>query len=214
MMDLWYTYGAMVADPGLLKAIGNANPLFAMIDMTVTEALTGQPASTDDRPAAGYLDNTSTTAIRQLIRDYVVKNLKAGAPPISLYTAGKFCQLWNTHQAGLTKSINDANAAFTRAGGIAANSSPALLTIVGLCLLDSIFISRYLLSTKPSTVAATAAEFGLDQAGGEWKIVQTLAQDTGFGTAHTELFTAPCWSGKQACTEVFAFYANFIRAVN
>jgi hypothetical protein len=214
MTDLWYTYGAMVADPGLLAAIGNANPIFQLIDMDVTETVTGQPANTYNRPAAGYLDSTSTTNLRQVIRDYVVANLPAGAPPISLYTAGKMCQLWNTHQSGLTDAINDANAAFTRAGGKAAASSTALLTIVGLSLLDTNFVTRYVLSTKPSVVAATAAEFGLNPAGAEWKTVQTLVKDTGFGEAYTELINAPCWKGVQACVEVYAFYVNFIRAVN
>jgi hypothetical protein len=211
MTDLWYTYGAMVADPGLLKAIGDAKPLFPLIGMTVTEQVDGQPNATYTRPAAGFLDALSTTNVRQAIHTYVTKNPRSGAPPISLYTAGKFCQLWNTLPS-LTKLITDANGAFTKAGGNAATSSAALLTIIGLCLLDTTFITENVL--PPDEVANTAAEFGLDPKGAEWQILQTLVRDPVFGDAHTELFTAGCWKGIQACAEVFVFYGNFIRAVN
>lgn len=213
MTDLWYTYGAMVADPGLLAAIGATNPKFSLIGMNVTETPAGQAPLIYTRPAAGYLNGDSTTQVRETIRDYVTAKLPAGAPPISLYTAGKMCQLWNTHKGPFQASIATAHAAFSKAIG-KLDASTALLTIVGLCLLDTNFVTGTLLGTDQGAIDDSAREFNLDRQGGEWKALQSLIKDPDFGKAHKALFTAPCWDGLQACAEVIMFYGNFIRAVN
>jgi hypothetical protein len=213
MTDLWYTYGAMVADIGLLNKIGDANPQFKLIGMDVTETVDGEVKPQVRRLAAGFLDSDSTTLVRETIRDYVAKNLPRGAPPISLYTAGKMCQLWNTFKDGMLTSISKAHAAYDKAAGKSAGST-ALLTMVGLCLLDRNFVTEILLSQDQSLITAAAKEFDINQQGADWKVLQSLLKDTTFGDAHDLLFKAPCWDGIQACAEVFVFYGNFKRAVN
>ena len=127
MTDIWYTFGAMVADPGFFPVIAKVNPKFTLISMQVSE--NGVSAA---RRAAGYLDGDSTTALRRAFRDHVA-NLAQPAPVISLYTAAKFCQLW--HTLTLSSVLTLANGAFVKAGGLK-TSSVAMLTAMGISLLD------------------------------------------------------------------------------
>src|SRR5881628_2886363 len=93
MTDTWYVFGGMVADPDFFPVIGAVKDLkFPLIDMRVSEN-GGQAAQ---RRAAGFLDDVPTTTLRRQFRDYANAHLAQPMPVISLFTAGKCCQLFFT----------------------------------------------------------------------------------------------------------------------
>jgi hypothetical protein len=207
MTDIWYTFGAMVADPGFFPVIAKVNPTFTLIKMTVAEN-DGPPAI---RPAAGYLEGDTTTALRRAFRDYVGANLAKPAPVISLYTAAKFSQLSKTLST-FHDVFTFANRAFVKAGG-SKMSSVAMLIAMGVCLLDGQLATAFRAGDKPlpgDTVALTA-EFGLQPA--EFIMLQAWLNDGDFNTAQTNLMSAACWT-TAPCLEDFVFYPGFKRAVN
>jgi hypothetical protein len=205
MTDIWYTFGAMVADPGFFPVIAKVNPKFTLISMQVSE--NGVSAS---RRAAGYLDGDSTTALRRAFRDYVAK-LAQPAPVISLYTAAKFCQLWHTLDR-FSSVFTLANGAFVKAGGLK-TSSVAMLTAMGISLLDGQVATAFRAGglPLPGDNLALTAEFGLQPA--ELKTLQTWLNDPDFNAAQATLMSAACWTDAP-CLEDFIFYDGFKRAVN
>jgi hypothetical protein len=209
MTDLWYTFGAMIADPALFGVIAKLDPTFTRIKMVVKE--NDDPSYV--RTAAGYLDANSTTGLRRAIRDYIAANCAQPAPVISLYTSAKLCQLWTTLKA-LQTAFQGANRAFVRAGGQKA-SSAALLTIMGACFLDGRLATSLRAGDQPlpgDTVPPTL-EFGLHPASAEYKVLQAWLPDGDFDTAQATLMSADCWT-TAPCLEEFAFYPEFKRAVN
>jgi hypothetical protein len=207
MVDTWYTFGAMVADPGFFPVIARVNPIFTLINMTVTEN-GGAPVT---RKSAGYLDDATTTALRRAFRDYVGANLTQPSPIISLYTAGKFSQLNKTLRL-LPNVFALANTAFVAARGLK-TASPALLTAMGASLLDPQLANVLRSGNQPlaGDAVAPGTEFGLKPA--EFTMLQTLLKDPNFNTAQTTLMSADCWKDAP-CLEEFLFYEEFKRAVN
>jgi len=209
MTDLWYIFGAMVADPDFFNLVKKQIPGFTRIKMMVTENT--DPAH--QRKAAGYLDATSTSNMRWIMRDYVVANFSQ-PPVISLYSAARFCQMIVT-APNLTAALTVAQQAFKTAGG-QKSSSPALLTLVGICLLDAQLASWVVTNMpQPGDISKVqpSTEFGLNPAGAEFQVVQKLTKDQTFGDATADLMQSDCWT-TAPCRESFAFYDDFKRAVN
>jgi hypothetical protein len=208
MVDIWYTFGAMVADPGFLRAIAGLNPVFTLINMTVTEN-GGAPIT---RKSAGFLDENSTTLVRRTMRNYAGAKLTQPVPVISLFTAGKVIQLLATLRV-FPNVFSLANMAFVAAGGLP-TASAAMLTAMGSNLLDTQLAVAFRDSAGPlpGDNVPLSTEFGLQAS--EVATLQTWLKDSNFITAQATLFTADCWKDNTPCLEEFVFYEGFKRAVN
>src|SRR5215472_11625764 len=92
MYDLWYTLGVAVIQPELLDAIKAAGPVYDLIDRLVIEVQDGERILRPKDPRAGLLEKRPTTSVRVAIAKFV-KQFSPSAPPIGIYTAGRFCEL-------------------------------------------------------------------------------------------------------------------------
>jgi hypothetical protein len=211
MTDTWYTFGAMVADPNFFPVIAKVPGLkFDLIRMYVVEdGPDGRAAMR--RKSAGYLDMASTTGIRRDFRDYAKANLAQPAPVISLYTAGKFCQLFFT-LASFGQVFSLANDAFKKCGGTP-KSSVELLTALGIGLLDSGIATTLLTGgTMPGDSGPLIDEFRMNA--DDVKTLQATLREPDFNDARSLLMTAGCWTEEAPCPEFLGFYEGFKRAVN
>src|SRR5580698_4790700 len=129
MVDLWYTFGALVADSNFLKSISKTPPTFNRVNWTITAGNVNMV-----NPAAGEMTSDINT-FRVAIATYIHANFAAPIPVISLYTAAKMAQLIITDMKILSGALSQANQIFTSYGGSKA-SSAQLLTLTGACLLD------------------------------------------------------------------------------
>jgi hypothetical protein len=210
MTDFWFIFGAMVIDPTLRDQIVARKPYFERIGATITEISAVTGTSTLAVPAAGYLQDPDTTNMRGFLRDWAAPKYK-NPPVISLYTAGKMCQLANTFPLYAIKSIDSANAVFVSAakGKLTAPYSTDLATLLGAIFIDHQLASAMLNKTSNGI----AKEFGIDPAGGsaEWDVISTVAGDPGLAAAHTDLFSGRSWV--PFCGQVMIYYDDFKRAV-
>jgi hypothetical protein len=204
MIDFWFTIGAAVEDPGFLTAIAQAAPAFNA--MPATLSIGGQNIPL---PLAGRLVQASTTFVRQKIRDYLLARYGGFAPVISLYTAGKVCQLWNMKQQDVVVSTGLANTAFKAVTATQHVSlSQPLLTIMGACLIDP----NLSLAFQQQQNLSIASEFGVIPSinSVEWRVVQGWLNDPHFQPAQNRLLTS--WA--HPCHEVMLWYPDFEDAAN
>jgi len=225
MTDIWFIFGSLAMDPDLLKEIENVDPSFQRIGMITQEVVPVSPDKDPDvhwvtNPAAGYLDEGDTTRVRQVLRDKFAKPYGDQAPIISLYPAGKICQLWNTAEGGLRRSVKGFHACYSKACVAAPlNNRPSvrLLVAMGACILDSQLCALFQ-AYAPGQGDDVVQEFGFAPqslgADPEWAALQAFATHTmdPEDTSRTELFSSSAWDC--GCLEYFIFYFSFKRAAN
>ncbi len=206
MTDFWYTFGALTVKPELLDIIGATNPKFQFIPEIIVE--NNVPFVSK---AAGFLDKNSTSVVRDVIQNYLLSNFPDCDITVSLYTAGKFCQMWNASLMSLKTAIPDANTAFVGANqSLNVTPSKHLLILMGVCLIDDGLTANL---TNPST-HDIAKEFFImpDSASAEWTLLQNWLADLKFAAAQKNLMTNPTWDF--GCIQDFVFDPSFIRAAN
>src|SRR5438874_1845929 len=79
------------------------------------------------------------TNLRDRIAGPFATAAKMTPPIVSLYSAGKLCQFWNTARATLQKSLNDCHSVFSdaaRKAGLKPPYSVRMATLLGLCIID------------------------------------------------------------------------------
>ncbi len=203
----------MVIDPKLLDLVTTANPGFGRIKMTIAETVKGKKQTPLGVPAAGYLNEADTTKPRLVLHTYAQANFGAAAPIISLYTAGKMCQFWNTYLAGLKLALDQARGIFeskAKPAGLNPPYSAKFATLLGATLIDD----RLTNALQTAGDRDVAKEFGIDPASGseEWNTILGFASDPALPTTQNNLLAAPSWSPH--CAQKVFFYAPFARAAN
>src|SRR6185437_5321501 len=209
MYDLWYALGYAISTPALLDAIKaktDVTPAFIRLKgRTFTEVRNdGTSYTILNTRTAGLLDMTATASVRSLIHS----KLPAGHPPVSFYTAGKFCQFLaigkidSANQRGIKEIITLANVAY--AAQVGANAvSPAFLALVGLSLIDA--AARVLLAGATGAKNDLLTEFGVSNAQEITWITNISANQNNFQAAQTSLLTGDnnTWDPNEGCSELF-----------
>jgi hypothetical protein len=229
MFDLWYTTGAAITFPEILDEVtakGNAagiaagrndgDPLFFTIP-AIQFSNGGTPNvpilnPNIPNPAAavapvirdsGYIVRDIIGAVRTAIKDSVHKRFPF-APPISLFTAGKFCQLLTVTLFDFKNNVRLANQGYEAAvTNLPAKRSPNFPAFLGVYLMDSSLTGAVSGATGPTTEAQKAlAEFGITDPG-EMAVFGTLSQVGPFLTAQSNLLRPPLWT---SCREQFLLW--------
>jgi hypothetical protein len=202
MYDLWYTLGVAVIRPELLDAIKAAGPVYDLIDRYVIEVQKGEQTLRPKDPRAGLLEHNPTTNVRVAIAKFV-KQFSPSAPPIGIYTAGRFCELvlLPNFASALPSSssmkdvINLAHTAYDGAIGHGPQSTlPTFPAFLGLCMMDGNFVAAF---KKPTTLLKQAvSEFGItiDPKNLEWQIANLFVKAQEFRQA-VKLFMASDMTG-------------------
>jgi hypothetical protein len=205
--DFWYSLGAAVMQPDMVPSIEAKNPKFKFVKktMTVTELdgttpatnLDGTPVAITITPATGLLEKASTSEVRDVIAAAVGK--LPAAPPISIYTASRFCQMLNIKEFNPQTKKNfltimaDAGSAYAAvlkaAGGVVL--SPGFPAFIGMCLLDNALFSLIPAPANANPLkdplAKFVAEFGINEGSAEWMVMKNLKLQKGFADASEEL---------------------------
>jgi len=188
MYDFWYTLGVAAIEPNLLTAIKNAGPVFNLVDRKVVENIGGQEFVRRG-PSTGLLDRAATTKVRLAISQYI-KGLSWSAPPIGIYTAGRFSQLVKISlfqsdkpDSTFADIINSAHKAYVTAlASGAASSLPTFPAILGMCLMDGKIVDRIqkwpnLSQSDLVELAEILQEFGLTIGDRSWDIARAFVKD-------------------------------------
>jgi hypothetical protein len=213
MMDFWTVLGNLTMDyPGLLNTAATPMPGFTKISMAVVQVTSDLPPTvkTFAKKAAGYLLQDDTNDLRTRLSNYTRAKYGKPAPVVSLYTAGKVCQLLNTFP-GLKGALSSANAMVMDATKSKPPKTMWFAALLGVCLIDS----------KLSTLVndpihwGIAKEFGGidpgDKCSEEGVAILAVINHKDFGTVQKSILTAPSWD---QCKEQLFFYPGFENAAN
>lgn len=226
MYDFWFTLGAATIDPAFIT--GQVTPVanFQFVDRVVLETnvtqmnvvppnvtsaasvtVTARDATNVSilrGPSTGLLTAAATTTVRTRIYAYLKSKYANAAPPVGIYTAGRFCQLVkisrfqsNNPASAFKDILSAANAAYIAA----INGSPSNLStfpaVLGLCLMDG-SLKRVIKAWDDATVDPTKLqkqsdvsemlnEFGIVTAPAandrNWQLVKTFVAHPSFDTA-------------------------------
>jgi hypothetical protein len=172
MYDFWYCMGVAIANPGLLTAVMKATPKFIRVKQTITnvDGTTGAiTVLNGGKPLtfAGILDQDATNSVRDAIRAAIAGT--AGAPPVSIATAARFCQYAVLTDIQFDKVLGWARNAFQSAFGDYHGTPPATFpALIGVTLVDGKVVT--LINAAPADAPPTDPllrnfldEFGLSQ---------------------------------------------------
>jgi hypothetical protein len=186
MYDFWYTIGRAVMDRSLLTALQNANPapLFSRINRTILETdATGKVTfSYTNTDTAGLLTKANTESVRDEIWDWMVANPVVSGnanpplpPPISIYTAGRFCQFLTVDQFDWVKRIETLNDAYNAALAPAQpkDLSERFPAFLGVCLIDEDLTAKVSIPDDAGFRKA-ATQFGITVGSTEWGVIDRL----------------------------------------
>jgi hypothetical protein len=223
MYDFWFTLGSAIMNPSLLAAINAVPPVFNLVDRTITETAGG--AVTFNNPnttTAGLLDQNATGLVRDAIWNFLQKNpavpSKFGPPPISIYTAGKFCQLLTIPAMGFAANVSLANSAYTASlkGALPATFSGRFPAYLGLCLVDAILQTKLAAQAPDPDVNNSVAQFGIDSSptSTEWPVITGYAAHPSLTAASSSLLAGAASPWLITCGDQFLFWApNNERAI-
>jgi hypothetical protein len=209
MFDLWYATGAAIMFPEIFDEVvsgGNAAgvaagraagaPLFYHVpaiqfcdDQRVPVVNPNNPAP-GNAPLitdSGFIVADIIDDVRVAIKDAVHSRF-AFAPPISLYTAGKFCQILTVPAYNLRTNISLANQGYqTVVKNLPTKRSPNFPAFLGVFLMDPGLTASLSGAVGATTTAQNAlAEFQITDPG-EISAFQNLAKPGDFMTAQSNL---------------------------
>jgi hypothetical protein len=216
MYDFWYTMGVAVIQPALLDAITPAKPAFDFGQRLVIDFVDDVPVLRPNAPSTGLLENKPTTDVRLAIATFV-KGYSASAPPIGIYTAGRFCQLVlipyfasaQQDDSSFEDIIDLAHQAYVKAVGAGKESQLATFpAFLGLCLMDGRLVQDFAAPTPK--LIEILAEFGMkpDATTLEWQIATAFVKAPEFGDATQLLMLADNdpWQGGGSTLEQAYFW--------
>jgi hypothetical protein len=234
MYDLWYTIGRAIMDPGLLNAVQTAitaaeagdaasgiapAPAFQRVTRRITEFDdAGTQTFLANKPyTSGLLSKSATTGVpgattgvRGAIWDWMSANPVAAAnpplpPPISVYTAGRFCQFLKVNQFDFVNRIAQANAAYQGAlqGADPSTFSERFPAFIGCCLIDGELAGKAATPADPTTQIA-ATQFGMNTASPEWAVATRTAH--GLLAVRNALLSDPNGDWSSLCPDQFDFW--------
>jgi hypothetical protein len=221
MYDFWFTLGSAIMNPALLDAINAVPPVFNLVDRTITETVGGkQTFKYANKTTAGLLDQESTCLVRDAIWNFLSKNpavpSKSGPPPISIYTAGKFCQLLTIPMISFAVNVGLANTAYTDSlkGALPGAFSERFPAYLGVCLVDTTLQAKLAAPPPDVDVDNSVAQFGIDKGGTEWPVITGFAADPNLAKATGSLLNVPNGPWLKTCDDQFLFWeANNERAI-
>jgi hypothetical protein len=215
MYDFWFTMGTLVMDPGLLPAIQTARPQFERVQRTFTETTNGEPPREFDNQTAGLLDKDATLRVRKAIWNYLHQHppvSKCRPLPISLYTAGRLCQLMTIPEIRFESKLGMYGEAYhdTLRGFDPGTFSEGLPALVGLCTVDWTLAQIFWGSDPDQVLPDVQAEFGLGADGQEWRLIERFVNHPQFKTAIPSFLKGPDdenpWS--VGCLDQFVFWMD------
>ena len=183
MYDFWYATGVAIMRPKLLDVIEEAKPSFTFVKRRIVETdSAGKVEELPEVPGTGLMELDSTTRVRLAIAGFV-RAFSPVAPPVGIYTAGRFCQLFafgkfsSIHpDSTLRDVLNFAGNAYRRALQAGPESSlPAFPAFLGAALMDGRMVDN--LKTPLGIQEEAIAEFGVIRGSRDWDIAVSFAQD-------------------------------------
>jgi len=212
MYDFWFSLGAAIMDPTLINVVNAAGPVFnrvtrEIIETDSTGAVTFQETNT---LTAGLIDVTATTTVRGAIASFTQSN--PAAPPVSVYTAGKWCQLVAVTTINFAQDIGLANQAYVASLGANQTTtfSSRFPAFLGVCLIDGGMVSRLLNPAASPDLPEALAEFGIssDPTSIERTTISAFVANTNFQTASGNLLNSPGTPWDFGCLDQFFFWAG------
>lgn len=211
MYDLWLTLGTAVKQPGLLDTIIAAGVKFnRVIRITIETSPTTGTNVFQERHAAGLLEPAATTKVRQAIRDALKGK---GATPITIFTAGRFCQFLSLSAADFNPAkpvdfkgvVNGFHAIYRKASATGpADLSAPYTAFLGACLVDGTLSGK--VQAPDTDLAAALVEFGVDLTTPEGKVVAATINDPDFDKVQASFLTSPTW--EVGCHETLFFWVG------
>jgi hypothetical protein len=218
MYDLWYSFGTAIMSPGLLTRLQGLEPEFQLVTRTITETADPEPTGMYDPPLtddtfAGVLDSDSTTDVRKAIWTYLTQAQTSptrSIPPVSIYTAGKFCQLLNVPTTDFFEDIiANANAVYKDALGDydPDTFTPGFPAFLGVCLVDS-KLSGKVANPADADLTEAIGEFGInpDPASPERTVIASFTGDKRFQPLQRSLLNEGPW--RTSCADQFLFWVG------
>jgi hypothetical protein len=210
MYDLWFTIGSAILDPTVIDAVTAANPRFDLL--TERDLVEEGPATIlRNKTTAGLLEPAATTAVRNAIAAKL-KNGPVPPPPVSIFAAGKVCQLLTIPQVGYRQALTLANQAIVAVAGHIASPSAGLIAMLGLCIIDPTFTGLVLTPANDTSgvLPQAADEFRLSRQ--EWDIVNQYVNRPEFLRASHRLFNDPLNAAfdpwQNCCSEQYVFWVG------
>jgi hypothetical protein len=214
MYDYWFTIGSGIMDTGLLVAINAVPPVFNLVDRTISETVGGVTTTLPKNATAGLLVKDPTTNVRLAIWNFLKQSPAVRpfpVPPISILTAGRFCQFLTVAAIGYAANNNLANQAYTAAlqGADPGTFSPGFPAFLGACLIDSTLATKVATNNLLDPDVQTAVtQFGIDTSpqSNEWPVLTRFAADGNFVTASGNLLNGATWA--TGCLDQFLFWVG------
>jgi hypothetical protein len=206
MYDFWFTLGSAIMRPELLKVISTGAYFERLKKRDIVETnQAGTKKTYPNTTTPGLLRNKETTDVRNNIRQYYLRNTP-GAPPVSIFTAGRFSQLLLVPEIGFEASVNLAHQAYHDAlQGTPERFSNGFVAFLGLCLVDSKVTIWFQTPTDPGLLDALS-EFGIDPdfTKPELQVLTRYIAAKNFTTAQGNLLNGFGWPS--GCVEQFLFW--------
>jgi hypothetical protein len=228
MYDLWYSLGAAVMFPQIIDEVktkgdaagvaagrpAGASLFFPVQNIQFYDAVNKVPIKNpniaDPVGSVTPVINDSGFVVAEIIDDIrsILKNSIHNwfpfAPPISLYTAGKFCQFMTVPDYNLTANLSLANQGYQAAvKSLPAKRSPNFPAFLGVLLIDPGLSGSLLGNTAPPLIAQNAlSEFQVTDPG-EIGAFQSLVQPGAFMNAHDSLLGSLNPASWTTCKEQF-----------
>ncbi len=165
MYDFWYATGVAIMRPNLLDVIEGAQPTYKFVKRRLIETdKDGNETELPDVPGSGLMEKESATRVRLAVAGFI-RAFSPAAPPVGIYTAGRFCQLFalgqfssNHADSTFRDIINFAGNAYKTALHAGPESSlPAFPAFLGAILMDGAIGGN--LATPSVDQEEVAAEF-------------------------------------------------------
>jgi hypothetical protein len=233
MFDLWYATGAAIMFPELLDAFeaqgvaaGTAvgEPLFypvpsiqfcdggkpnaPIVNPNLKNQIAGNPPVIAD---SGFIVASIIDEVRVAIKDLVHERFPF-APPISLYTAGKLCQVLTVKAFDWKNNIKLANQGYQAAvKSLPTKRSPNFPAFLGVFLLDPGLTNSLSGAQGPPTAAQQAlAEFQITDPGEIAAFQSLVTPGNSFINAQAKLLGPPTWT---TCREQFLAWSGHTDAM-
>jgi len=218
MYDYWYTIGRAIMDPGLLTAVNGADPApyFERVTrkMTETDSAGNTTTVADNSATAGLLAEDNTISVRSAIWNWLSANpVSAGnpplPPPISIYTAGRFCQFLTIQSIDFVTRIAEANNAWrvSSQGADPATFSERFPAFIGACLIDGDLAQKVATPGDPDLQDAIT-QFGINAGSPEFGVANRLVNHEDFITSQGHLLSDPDATWTDTCGDQFFFWVG------
>lgn len=203
MYDFWFTLGRAIMRIDLLDVIEKTAHFERLRERDIIETdMHGARKTLTNTVSAGLLQPDPTTAVRKAIRKYYVDHHVAGAPPVSIFTAGRFSQLLQVPAIGFRKNVELAGQSYRNAlQGHSERFTNGFVAFLGLCLVDSIITTEFANPSDPDLLDAIQ-EFGIDPL--ELPNIVRYIGDEPFQKAQSDLLNGSGWPC--GCLEQFRFW--------